>query len=106
MKNITREQYLEALDIVETYHRQLRQSNDETERDDLHWDHLKAGDYIVFDRSRVSSVTIGKRYKVLAVKAWKLPYASFGFIDDSGKRKNLAKYAQGYSMRIVSVTPQ
>ena len=97
---ITREQYLEALDIVETYHQQLRQFSVGCSLD---WDNLKAGDFILFDKTMSKNVTVGKKYKVTDVghdwKKWS--HSWFTFLDDNNKRKSLRKYAQGYSMRMV-----
>lgn len=99
---ITKEKYLEALDIVETYHQQLRQSSFVR---NLDWDNLKAGDYIVFDKTMSKWVTIGQKYKVIEVsKDWNTRrFSVFYFFDDKKRRKQLRKYAQGYSMRIAEI---
>jgi len=69
---VTREQYLEALDIVETYHQQLRpHSHGGTLRT---WHDMKVGDKIVFTKTLSKYVLLDKEYEVLEV--------SLGFTDD------------------------
>lgn len=101
---VTREQYLEALDVVETYHQQLRQKSIERS---LNWDDLKRGDTIVFDKISHSAknITLGKEYAVIDVTHnWKdSSYACFRFFDDNNKIKIQKKYTGGYIGRIVQI---
>jgi hypothetical protein len=99
---VTREQYLEALDVVETYHQQLRQKSIER---NLNWDDLKRGDTIVFDRisHTAKNITQGKEYAVIDVEHnWKYDsWAKFRFHDDNNKIKIQKKHTGGYIGRIV-----
>lgn len=88
---ITREQYLEALDIVEAYHQQLRQYS--VGRSYKGFDELKIGDNVECVLVHIQSLkclTKGKKYEVLDV------YETVGGIafcirDDNGKKKQYAK---------------
>lgn len=97
---ITREEYLKALDIVESYHQQLKTNSIEF---DLSWDSLKRGDYIIFDKSRSKYIDENIRYKVVSVRDdWKTSnYAWFDFFDKNNKVKSLRKFSTGYIMRKV-----
>lgn len=98
---ITRESYLEALDIVESYHQQLRQDN--IERNPKSWNNLKIGDKIIFDRTMSKDVLIGKKYEVIFVSYdWEKSFGGhFIFIGESGKQRYLSKYPRGYRTRVV-----
>ena len=96
---ITKEQYLEALTIVEDYHKQL---NLAVVRHSLRQEDLKAGDTIVFDRVMSKYIEVGKKYKVLYVsqdfEKW---HGSFEIMLENNKTKRMKWYTQGYNWRIV-----
>ncbi|MCA6445444.1 MAG: hypothetical protein IM600_18600 [Bacteroidetes bacterium] len=98
---ITREQYLEALDIVETYHQQLRQFS--VVRSLKGWNDLQLGDRIVFDKSMSKDVLVGKEYEITNVgHDWKEQhYSNFGFVCENGREKYLRKHPSGYRVRLV-----
>jgi hypothetical protein len=96
---ITREEYSKALDIVESYHQQIKKDTEF----DLSWDSLKRGDYITFDKSISKYIDENVRYKVISVRNdWKEShYAWFDFFDKNNKVKSLRKFSRGYIMRKV-----
>ena len=98
---ITIEKYLEALDIVEAYHKQL---NIPVVRHRLVQEDLKAGDTIVFDRVMSKYIEVGKKYKVLYVstdfKTWD---GLFEIMLENNKTKRMKRYTQGYNWRIVDL---
>jgi hypothetical protein len=98
---ITREKYLEALDVVETYHRQLRQLNGETTLKS--WNDLQMGDKIIFSRLVSKNVLIEKEYEVTYVDDdWKREYYScFRFVCENGSEKRLQKHPRGYRVQIA-----
>ena len=98
---ITRESYLEALDIVESYHQQLRQNK--VECNPKSWNNLKIGDKIIFDRTLSKNALIGKEYEVIFVENdWQKEYTSrFGLIGEDGKEKYLRKHSRGYRVRVI-----
>lgn len=98
---IKREEYLNALDIVEAYHKQL---NAYIRRHSFRNEDLKAGDTIVFDRVMSKYVEVGKEYKVIYVspdfKKW---HGTFEIMLQNNKTKMMKRYTQGYNWRIVDV---
>lgn len=102
-KMITREQYLEALAIIDEYHFQ----NIKLKRDfyrDFYKD-LQVGDFIVFEKVNSNSkyLTVGKKYKVVKVDdGWReSSNTSFMFYDDRNKCKYLRKRTTGYTITLV-----
>ena len=68
---ITKEQYLEALTIVESYHKQLNLAVVRHCGNDSDISKLKKGDYVRFVKEVKpipKNFTIGKKYKVLDLK--------------------------------------
>jgi hypothetical protein len=97
---ITREEYNKALDIVESYHKQLFIGS---LRRSLSWEDLQAGHKIIFDKVMSKYLTEGKEYTVTRVDSyWKEWYDSwFEITDDRGSRKALRKHAKGYVVRMA-----
>ena len=105
---ITREQYLEALAIIDEYHFQniideYHFQNIKLKRD--FYKDLQVGDFIVFEKVNSNSkyLTVGKKYKVVKVDdGWReRPYTSFMFYDDRNKCKYLRKHTTGYTITLV-----
>lgn len=98
---ITRQQYLEALDIVETYHQQLRQYS--VGRSLKGWNDLQIGDKIIFTKVISKYVLTDKEYEVTHVgHEWKEQhYSRFGFICENGTEKYLPKHPKGYRVRLA-----
>lgn len=94
---ITREQYLEALAIIDEYHFQ----NIKLKRD--FYKDLQVGDFIVFEKVMSKYLTVGKKYKVVEIgKGWSESYhAYFKFYDDRNKVKYLRKGTSGYQITLV-----
>ena len=97
---IKREDYLNALELIDKYHQQLNLS---VVRRGLSWEDLQVGDKIIFDKVMSKHLTQGKEYVVATVDSdWKEWYKSwFEIIDNRGRKKGLRKHAQGYVMRMV-----
>ena len=90
---ITREQYLEALAIIDEYHYQ----NIKLKRD--FYKDLQVGDFIVFEKVKSKYLTVGKKYKVVKIDdGWR---DGFMFYDDRNKFKHLRKCAKGYQITLV-----
>ena len=100
MVMITRQEYLNALELIDQYHQQLNLS---VVRRSLCWDDLQAGDKIIFDKVMSKYLTEGKEYTVTRVDPdWKDWYSSwFEITDDRGKRKGLRKHPKGYIVRMA-----
>ena len=98
---ITREQYLEALDIVETYHQQLRQYS--VGRSLKGWNDLQIGDKVIFSKSMSKDVIIEKEYEVIWIDSdFANQYdAWFTIKCENGKEKVLRKHAKGYRVRFA-----
>jgi hypothetical protein len=97
---ITREEYNKALDVIESYHKQLFIGG---VRRGLSWEDLQVGNKIIFDKVMSKYLTKGKEYTVTRVDAdWKEWHNSwFEITDDRGKKKNLRKHAKGYMVRMA-----
>ena len=89
---ITRKEYLDALDIVEAYHKQLNLSNVSQLREKLSPD-LDRNDFVEYvGDSKSKYLTKGNRYR-LTCKPWANRVC---VINDGGKRMNTdAKYFKG-----------
>ena len=105
---ITREQYLEALAIIDEYHFQniideYHFQNIKLKRD--FYKDLQVGDFIVFEKVNSNSkyLTVGKKYKVVEVgKGWSENYHAYiKFYDDRNKCKYLRKCTTGYTITLV-----
>jgi hypothetical protein len=96
---ITREQYLEALDIVESYHQQNRQHKVEQKK--KNWDDLQVGDMIKFTKSLSKHILVDKEYEVTHVdKDFKVShFAFFQFICENDTEKIMRKHPAGYRLR-------
>lgn len=99
MNIITREEYLNALELIDQYHQQTNISNFDR---NIPLDEIKAGHKVIFDKVMTKHLTTGKEYLVQQVFPEKSWYTGkFTIIDDTGKIKRLKKDMQGYIMRIV-----
>lgn len=98
---IRREQYLEALDIVETYHQQLRQYS--VGRSLKGWNDLQIGDKIIFTKVLSKYILVNKEYEVTHVGCeWKEQhYSNFSFICENGMEKSLPKHPKGYRVGLA-----
>lgn len=98
---ITREQYNQALDVIEQYHQQLYEKFFITRS--KNWDDLEIGDFVVFERSANKNILTDKPYQVVYIGAkWKVSrMACYGIMMENGKEKWLRKYANGYRVRIT-----
>lgn len=98
---ITREQYNQALDTIEQYHKQLFEGFFITKN--RNWHELAMGDFIVFEKSQTKNILTNKPYQVTYVSPkWKSTRtACYGIIMENGKEKWLKKYAQGYRVRLT-----
>lgn len=98
---ISRAEYMQALDIVEQYHKQIAEII--TIQKNRNWEDLTVGDLIVFDKSCSKHILENKPYHITYVSSdWKKKYRSFyGIIMENGKQKWLAKFAKGYRARMV-----
>jgi hypothetical protein len=99
---ITREQYLEALDIVETYHQQLRQYSVRG-RSLKGWNDLQIGDKVIFSKTMSKDVLLEKEYEVVWIDSdFANQYdAWFTIKCENGKEKGLRKHAIGYRGRVA-----
>ena len=100
---ITREQYLEALEVVDKYHKQSIPNN--LTKNLKSWNDLSVGDFIVFSSTMSKNIIVGKTYEVVYVDADFCDYyrSWFGIIGEDGKRKSLRKYANGYRMGFARI---
>ena len=98
---ITREQYLEALDIVETYHQQLRQYS--VGRSLKCWNDLQRGDKVIFSKTMSKDVLPEKEYEVIWIDSdFANQYdAWFTIKCENDKEKGLRKHAKGYRGRVA-----
>ena len=97
---ITREKYLEALDIVEAYHKQLNLSI--VRRSFSRVKDLQENDYVEVVKVDVNtkiSLTVGKRYQILRFSEGKY---QFTIRDDNGKEK---QYVTDYGKTFKPVIP-
>ena len=97
---ITREKYLEALDIVEAYHKQLNLSI--VRRSFSRVKDLQETDYVEVvkvDANTKISLTVGERYQILRFSEGKY---QFTITDDNGKKK---QYVTDYGKTFKPVTP-
>jgi len=97
---ITRECYLNALELIDQYHQQLNLHIDNRK---LSWEYLQCGDKIIFDKVMSKYLTEGKEYSITGIDPdWKECYDSyFEIIDDKGKKKGLKKHAKGYVCHMI-----
>lgn len=85
---ITREEYIKALDIVEAYHRQIKISVKK----------IEIGATVVFSKSFSKYVTIGKEYVITCVSLYD---THFGITDDQGKAKDIGIGTNRYHYKIL-----
>ena len=103
---ITREDYLNALELIDQYH---RQSDSNSVRRNLNWEYLQVGDNIVFDKVISKDLTKGKEYIVLSVsddfklrcQHSRFDITNFEIADDRGRIKRLCGKPKGYIVRRV-----
>jgi hypothetical protein len=97
---ITREKYLEALDIVEQYHNYLQGQSKKLRF--KQFEDMQIGDKVVFRKSMSKYILIDKEYEVICkspnTENWR---DWFGVISDNGKQKRFYRYAQGYNYVII-----
>ena len=105
---ITRTQYLEALALIDVYHRQHASHNVSNTRKNKKWIDLEIGDYIVFNSVASKSITIGKKYLITDVDDdWAdTTYSYYTFYDDKGKKRSMKKRTQGCSVKIYNEEEQ
>jgi|TARA_R110000744_G_scaffold130866_1_gene238665 hypothetical protein len=87
---ISREEYNNALDIVEEYHKQLNLSI--VKRSFSKIEHLKEGDFVEVlkvDTNTKRNLTLGKKYKILG---FSVRNYSFIIEGDNGKRREYRSF--------------
>ena len=104
---ITKEEFLKAVEVVESYYKQVNYHIQEIkDRLELGNSTLKKGDFIVFEKNRTSTITIGKEYQITKVsyttKKYNSPYFAdetylefFEIITDDGKVKQYNRRNNG-----------
>ena len=98
---ISRAEYIQALDIVEQYHKQLVEVL--LPYKNTNWEYLTIGDLTVFDKSQSKYILTDKPYQVTYVSPdWKQKQiAWFGIMMENGKQKWLRKFPNGYRVRML-----
>lgn len=97
---ISREQYLNALEIIDKYHRQNSTVISKPILKSMF--NLKRGDFVECKRihqQSTNSITLGKKYEVVDVSNPDSYREGFSIIDDKGNRRSyLCKSSQFYAV--------
>jgi hypothetical protein len=99
---ITKEEFLKAVEVVESYYKQVNSHIQQIkDREELSTSTMKVGDFVVFTKNRTSAITIGKEYEIVAVdyKLWrynnKYSLEYYTIITDDGILKKYKHHTTG-----------